>query len=63
MLSTLSRRAAICESVAEVLLAGVAPLGAVSTDLIFLNLKYLLSIRFLMFPDNINNKILERKYT
>ena len=30
MLITLSRRAAICQSVAGVLLAGVAPLGAVS---------------------------------
>ena len=30
MLITLSRRTAICQSVAEVQLAGVAPLGAVS---------------------------------
>ena len=30
MLITLSRRTAICQSVAEVLLTGVAPLGAVS---------------------------------
>ena len=30
MLITLSRRAAICQSVAEVLLTGVVPLGAVS---------------------------------
>ena len=30
MLITLSRRAAICQSVAEVQLTGLAPLGAVS---------------------------------
>ena len=37
MLITLSRRAAICQSVAEVWLTGVAPLGAVSHRCIFLN--------------------------
>ena len=37
MLITLSRRTVICLSFAEVYLTSVAPLGAVSTDLIFLN--------------------------
>ena len=34
MLITLSRRTAICQSVAEVYLTGVTPLGPVSTDLL-----------------------------
>ena len=38
MLITLSRRTVICQSVAEVQLTGVAPLGAVSHRFIFLNL-------------------------
>ena len=37
MLITLSRRAAICQSVAEIQLTGVAPLGAVSKSLNLFN--------------------------
>ena len=42
MLIALCRRAAICQSVSEVLLTGVAPLGALSHrfNLINLNLNY-----------------------
>ena len=48
MLITLSRRAAICQSVAEVQLTGVTPLGAVSHSF---NLIQLLSIRLVCGGD------------
>ena len=50
MLITLSRRSAICQSVAEVQLTGVTPLGAVSHRFIFLLLLllcYNISIRYM----------------
>ena len=47
MLITLSRRTAICQSVAEVQLTGVAPLGAVSHRFNF-NFFYLIYLKFLM---------------
>ena len=40
MLTTLPRRAALCQSVAEVELTGVAPLGAVSQRCIFFLYKW-----------------------
>ena len=44
MLITLSRRAAICQSVAQVYLTGVAPLGAVSHRFNFLKFFYCANI-------------------
>ena len=44
MLITLSRRTAICQSVAEVYLNGVAPLGAVSHRFNFLFVNVVINI-------------------
>ena len=49
MLITLSRRTAICQSVAEVLLTGVAPLGAVS------HIFYLITHQALAYSYGIKN--------
>ena len=49
MLITLSRRTAICQSVAEVLLTGVAPLGAVSHRFNFLMPKLSLDYKIALF--------------
>ena len=42
MLITLSRRSAICQSISEVKLTGVAPMGTVSHRLIF---KFVINLR------------------
>ena len=49
MLITLSRRTAICQSVAEVYLKDMAPLRAVRNTFIFLNFNYHFIITFTVY--------------
>ena len=59
MLITLSRRTAICQSVAEVQLTGVAPLGAVSHRFNFFNLIIIIIITIITIITIINTNNLD----